>query len=57
MKVLFVFFVLEHRSREVRPHLALGKQCPVPRLVMDDGRIIRILQLGGLHGRYERVAA
>jgi transposase InsO family protein len=53
-KVWARYFDYYHRSR---PHLALGKQCPVPRPVASTGRIIRIPQLGGLHGRYERVAA
>ena len=53
-KTLASYLDYYHRSR---PHLGLGKQCPVPRLVMDNGRIIRIPQLGGLHNRYERVAA
>jgi putative transposase len=53
-KTLARYFDYYHRAR---PHLALGKQCPVPRQVASTGRIIRIPQLGGLHGRYERVAA
>ena len=43
-----------HRSR---PHLALEKQCPMERPIMKDGAIIEIAELGGLHHRYERVAA
>ncbi len=53
-KTLASYFDYYHRSR---PHLALGKECPVPRSVMSAGRIIQIPQLGGLHGRYERRAA
>jgi len=53
-KTLTQYFDCYHRSP---PHLALGKQCPVPRHVASTGRIIRIPQLGVLHSRYERVAA
>jgi hypothetical protein len=37
--------------------LGLDKQCPYPRQVSSIGRIIAIPHLGGLHHRYERVAA
>jgi hypothetical protein len=40
-----------------RTHLGLEKQCPTPRQPSSIGRIIEIPQLGGLHHRYERVAA
>ena len=40
-----------------RTHLGLDKQCPYPRQVSSIGRIIAIPHLGGLHHRYERVAA
>jgi putative transposase len=40
-----------------RTHLGLDKQCPFPRQVSRIGRIVEIPQLGGLHHRYERVAA
>jgi hypothetical protein len=40
-----------------RPHLALEKQCPIERLVMKHSAIVEIAVLGGLHHRYERVAA
>ncbi len=40
-----------------RPHLALDKQCPVERQIMKSGLIVAIPELGGLHHRYERVAA
>ena len=53
-KTLTKYFDYYHRSR---PHLGLGKQCPVPRPVAATGRIVRIPQLGGLHNRYERIAA
>jgi hypothetical protein len=37
--------------------LGIAEQCPIPRPVSRIGRIIEIPQLGGLHHRYERVAA
>jgi putative transposase len=42
-----------------RTHLSLEKDCPEPRLVQppDQGRIIAFPQAGGLHHRYERLAA
>jgi hypothetical protein len=40
-----------------RTHLSLGKQCPFPREALSVGKIVAIPQLGGLHHRYERVAA
>jgi hypothetical protein len=43
-----------HRSRT---HLALAKDAPEPRAIMGQGEIIAILQVGGLHQRYERHAA
>ncbi len=43
-----------HRSR---PHLALSKQCPIEGQVMKDGAIEAIEEVGGLHHRYERIAA
>ena len=53
-KTLAVCFRYYHRSR---PHLALSKQCPLEREVMKDGTIVAIGEVGGLHHRYERVAA
>src|SRR4051812_49279012 len=38
-RTLARYFDYYHRSR---PHLALGKQCPVPRQVTSAGRIIRV---------------
>jgi hypothetical protein len=35
----------------------LDKQCPHARQVSSVGRIVKIPQLGGLHHRYERIAA
>jgi putative transposase len=43
-----------HQSRT---HLSLGKQCPFPREALKVGKIVAIPQLGGLHHRYERIAA
>jgi len=43
-----------HRSR---PHLALDKQCPVERQMFKRGAIIEMAELGGLHYRYEPIAA
>jgi transposase InsO family protein len=40
-----------------RTHLALAKDCPIPRVVLSRGKITRIPYLGGLHHRYSRVAA
>jgi len=53
-RTLATYLVYYHRSRT---HLGLEKQCPIPRQVSSVGRIIEIPQLGGLHHRYERVAA
>jgi putative transposase len=42
-----------------RTHLSLGKDAPVSRPIAlpDDGAIVAIPHLGGLHHRYERRAA
>ncbi|HEX9875920.1 MAG TPA: integrase core domain-containing protein [Gammaproteobacteria bacterium] len=42
-----------------RTHLSLSKDCPEPRRVQPPGpgRIIAFAQVGGLHHRYERLAA
>jgi len=53
-RTLASYLVYYHGSRT---HLGLEKQCPTPRQVSSLGRIIEIPQLGGLHHRYERVAA
>jgi transposase InsO family protein len=53
-RTLATYLVYYHRSRT---HLGLEKQCPIPRQVSSIGKIIEISQLGGLHHRYERVAA
>ena len=53
-RTLAKYFGYYHDSRT---HLGLDKQCPFPRQVSSSGSIIAIPQLGGLHHRYERVAA
>ena len=53
-RTLASYFAYYHGSRT---HLGLDKQCPFLRRVSSVGRIIKIPQLGGLHHRYERVAA
>jgi hypothetical protein len=53
-KTLASYFAYYHGSRT---HLGLKKQCPLVRQVSSMGRIIEIPQLGGLHHRYERIAA
>jgi putative transposase len=42
-----------------RTHLSLDKDCPEPRPIMPRqiGKVIAIPQVGGLHHRYERLAA
>jgi transposase InsO family protein len=53
-RALASYFRYYHGSRT---HLGLDKQCPFPRQVSNIGNIIAIPQLGGLHHRYERIAA
>ena len=53
-RTLALYFRYYHGSRT---HLALDKQCPFPRSVSSTGRVVKIPQLGGLHHRYERLAA
>jgi len=53
-KTLAAYFRYYHRSR---PHLALAKQSPIERQIMKQGSIVQIPELGGLHHRYERIAA
>jgi transposase InsO family protein len=45
--------------QRTRTHLSLDKDCPDPRPIMPRriGRVIAIPQVGGLHRRYERLAA
>jgi transposase InsO family protein len=40
---------------EVRTHLSLQKDAPIPRVVSGTGRVLPIPVLGGLHHRYVRV--
>ncbi len=55
-RVLASHFDDDHRSRT---HLSLGKDSPVPRPVENAkaGEVIALPQVGGLHHRYERLAA
>jgi putative transposase len=40
-----------------RTHLSLAKDTPISRPIMDDGLVVAIPEVGGLHHRYERRAA
>src|SRR5215471_4098457 len=53
-RTLSSYFAYYHGSRT---HLGLDKQCPHARQVSSVGRIVKIPHLGGLHHRYERIAA
>jgi putative transposase len=53
-RTLSSYFRYYHESRT---HLSLGKECPFPRAALKVGKIVSIPQLGGLHHRYERIAA
>ncbi len=53
-RTLSSYFRYYHQTRT---HLSLNKQCPFPRETLKVGRIVAIPQLGGLHHRYERIAA
>ena len=55
-RVLSSYVDYYHRTRT---HLSLNKDCPVTRPVHppERGKIIAIAQVGGLHHRYERLAA
>jgi len=55
-RILKSYFQYYHRSRT---HLALQKDAPQLRPVHDrsSGRIVQIREVGGLHHRYDRVAA
>ena len=48
--------VLYNRSRT---HLALGTDAPIPRrsATTNEGQIVMFPEVGGLHHRYERLAA
>jgi transposase InsO family protein len=54
LRVLSSYVDYYHRSRT---HLSLAKDCPEVRPEMWRGTIIAIPQVGGLHHRYERLAA
>jgi len=45
--------------QRTRTHLSLDKDCPDPRPIMPGktGKVVAIPQVGGLHHRYERLAA
>jgi putative transposase len=55
-RILKLYFEYYERSRT---HLSLDKDAPLSRPVQPvaTGRIVEIPQVGGLHHRYERVAA
>ncbi len=55
-RILSSYFDYYHRSRT---HLSLEKDCPEPRAVHPPhaGKVIAFPQVGGLHHRYERLAA
>ncbi len=55
-RVLFSYVDYYHRSRT---HLSLDKDCPDARPIQPPncGKVIGIPQVGGLHQRYERLAA
>ena len=55
-RILKSYFEYYERSRT---HLSLGKDAPISRPIqpVGTGRIVEIPQVGGLHHRYERVAA
>ena len=40
---------------EVRVHLALDKDAPIPREVQHAGRVLAVPILGGLHHQYVRI--
>ena len=55
-RILKSYFEYYERTRT---HLSLGKDAPVsrPTQAVEKGRIVEIPQVGGLHHRYERIAA
>ena len=55
-RVLISYVDYYHRSRT---HLSLDKDCPDARPIQspNSGEVIAIPQVGGLHQRYERLAA
>lgn len=56
LRILRSYLTYYHQSRT---HLSLQKDCPELRLVQppNQGRIVSFPQVGGLHHRYERIAA
>ena len=55
-RLLKSYFECYHRSRT---HLGLDNDAPEPRPVQgpEEGKIVALPQVGGLHHRYERLAA
>ena len=55
-RILSCYLDYYHRSRT---HLSLGKDSPEPRSAqpLGPGKIVAFPQVGGLHHRYERLAA
>ena len=55
VRILEAYFAYYHESRA---HLSLERNAPVPRRVehLSEGKVIAILQVGGLHHRYTRAA-
>ena len=45
----------QRNYNEVRTHLSLQKDAPIPRAVRSAGRVIPVPLLGGLHHQYVRV--
>ncbi len=54
--IMIIYLAYYHGSRT---HLALGKDTPDGRPVQsaDGGKVVAFPQVGGLHHRYERLAA
>jgi putative transposase len=55
-RILKSYFAYYHRSRT---HLSLGREAPEPRPVHPPsmGKVVALPEVGGLHHRYERIAA
>jgi transposase InsO family protein len=53
-RILVSYLDYYHRSRT---HLSLGKDTPEGRPVRGTGKIVAFPKVGGLHHRYERLAA
>jgi hypothetical protein len=56
LRILKSYFAYYHGSRT---HLSLSKDAPEPREVCppEMGEIVALPEVGGLHHRYERIAA